>query len=199
VIVELICGDAPEPWAALGFEVVEGAVRIGDVTVRLDAGGGGLRGWVMSGTGPPALDGIPTEWTDAEPGEPGDRALDHIVLFTGDRDRTVEALVGAGGDERRRAGPPAVPVAMSFVRFGSVIVEVAENEDPPRLWGLVAVVDDLAALPAALVGEPRAAVQPGRRIVTARPQPGLGTALAFMTPRVRAHRPSRQIGGRPVA
>jgi hypothetical protein len=183
VIVELLCGDAPEPWAALGFAVDGGAVRVGNVTVRLDGEGGGLRGWVMHGSGPQALDGIPTTWTDAEPGEPGARDLDHIVLFTGDRDRTVAALVDAGGDERRRAGPPAVPVAMSFVRFGSVIVEVAQNEDPPRLWGLVAVVDDLAALPADLVGTPRAAVQPGRQIVTARPQPGLETALAFMTPR----------------
>jgi hypothetical protein len=186
VIAELLCGDAAAPWAALGFDVDDGAVRVGDVTVRLDGAGGGLRGWVMHGSGPDELDGIPTTWTGAAPGEPGARGLDHIVLSTGDRDRTVAALVGAGGDERRRAGPPAVPVAMSFVRFGSVIVEVAQNDDPPRLWGLVAVVDDLGSLSPDLVGEPRAAVQPGRRIVTARPQPGLETALAFMTPRVRA-------------
>jgi hypothetical protein len=183
VIVELLCGDAPEPWAALGFAVDDGTVQVGDVRVRLDGSGGGLRGWVMRGTGPASLDGIATEWTQDRPGPGGARGLDHVVLFTGDRDRTVAALVGVGGDERRRAGPPAVPVAMSFVRFGSVIVEVAQNEDPPRLWGLVSVVDDLAALPAELVGEPRAAVQPGRQIVTARPVPGLETALAFMTPR----------------
>jgi hypothetical protein len=184
VIVELVCGDAPEPWAALGFGVVDGGVRVGDVTIRLDGAGGGLRGWVMRGSGPDALDGVPTRWVaDAPAGTPGARGLDHVVLFTGDRDRTVAALVGAGGDERRRAGPPDVPVAMSFVRFGSVIVEVAQNEDPPRLWGLVAVVRALGELPRELVGKPRAAVQPGRQIVTARQVPGLETAVAFMTPR----------------
>ncbi len=183
MIVELLCGDAPEPWAALGFEVEGGAARVGDVVVRLDGEGGGLRGWVLSGSGPASVDGISTEWIEAQPAAAGSRGLDHIVVFTGSVDRTVAALVGAGGVERRRAGPPQVPVAMSFVRFGSVIVEVAESSDPARLWGLVAVVDDLASLPASLVGSPRPAVQPGRQIVTARRAPGLETALAFMTPR----------------
>jgi hypothetical protein len=185
VLVELMSGDAPEPWAALGFAVEERAVRIGPVTVRLDGAGGGLRGWTFTGSGPDAVDGIQTAWTDAGPAGPGAFGLDHVVVFTGDRDRTVDALVAVGGDERRRAGPPDVPVAMSFVRLGPVIVEVAQNSEPTRLWGLVAIVPDLDSLPSALVGDPRAAVQPGRQIVTARPQPGLETALAFMTPRVR--------------
>ena len=96
--------------------------------------------------------------------------------------------MAAGGDERRRAGPPQVPAAMAFVRLDGAIVEVAEAGGPPRLWGLVAVVEDLDACAASLgglLGPPKDAVQPGRRIATVRPEAGLGTALAFMSPRVR--------------
>ena len=174
----LSTGDSAEPWAALGFGV---PVRVGPLEVECDGAGGGVRGWTLVGSGGADVDGIPTRWVD-EPGE--DRGdLDHVVVITGSLDRTVAALVAVGGDERRR-----IDVGrgrMAFVRMGRVIVELVERDDPARIWGLVAVVDDLAALPADLVGEPRDAVQPGRRIVTARPVPGLETALAFMTPRVR--------------
>jgi hypothetical protein len=193
--VELICGDEPSAWTALGFAVHDGSlVRLGGVTVRCDGQGGGLRGWRPAGEGPPELDGIATEWSaPAASSEPaahpnGAEALDHVVLFTDDRDRTSSALVAAGGDERRRAGPPQLPVAMAFVRFDGVVVEVAEGGGPPRLWGLVAVVADIdrcVASLGSLVGAPKDAVQPGRRIATVRPEAGLGTALAFMSPRVR--------------
>jgi hypothetical protein len=194
--VELICGDDPSAWTALGFAIEDGGlVRVGALTLRCDGRGGGLRGWALPGEGPSDVDGIPTSWTDARdasapsPAHPnGAVELDHVVVFTDDRDRTAAALVGAGGDERRRAGPPQVPVAMAFVRLAGAIVEVAEGGGPPRLWGLVAVVEDLDACVASLggrVGAPKDAVQPGRRIATVRPDAGLETALAFMSPRVR--------------
>jgi hypothetical protein len=199
-LLELDCGDDPAAWTRLGFAVSDGdLVRLGSVRVRLSGRGGGLRGWVLEGDdAAPAVDGIATRWAPAAPpGDPpvalahpnGATGLDHVVLLTDDRDRSAAALVAAGGDERRRAGPPEVPVAMTFVRLGEAIVEVAEGGGPPRLWGLVAVVDDLDALAVSLgplLGEPRPAVQPGRRIATVREQAGLGTAVAFMTPRVRA-------------
>lgn len=185
----LECADDPLAWTALGFSV---PLRLGGVEIRFAGEGGGLRGWALPDyDGPPAVDGIPTAGVaDAPAGEVahpnGAYALDHVVVFTDSVDRTAAALVAAGGDERRRTGPPAVPVAMAFVRFGDTIVEVAEGGGPPRLWGVVAVVEDLSRLDPALVGEAKAAVQPGRRIATVRPEAGLGTAVAFMTPRVRA-------------
>lgn len=192
-LVGLDCGDDPEAWAALGFEVV-GGVQIGPVRVGLDGRGGGLRGWTLAGTGAGDVAGIPTVWVPEADPTVAARDLDHVVLVTGDLDGTVAELVGADGDERRRLDVGRG--RMAFVRLGPVIVEIVERDGPARLWGLVAVVDDLDSLPAGLVGEPRAAVQPGRRIVTARPAPGLDTALAFMTPRVRAHPPSGQLDNR---
>lgn len=185
-LVQLACGDAPDAWAALGFAVADGAVRIGPVTVRCDGAGGGLRSWTLAGSGPDEVAGIATDW-DASPGteEPGEWPFDHLVVLTDSRDRTAEALVGVGGDERGRAEPPKVPIPMSFVRMGETIVEVAEGGGPPRLWGLVAVVPDFSDLPAELVTAPKDAVQRGRQIVRVREEAGLGTEVAFMTPRVR--------------
>jgi hypothetical protein len=56
---------------------------------------------------------------------------------------------------------------------------------PARFWGLAFQVRDLDATCQHLgdkVGEPRDAVQPGRRIATLRREAGLGPAVAFMSP-----------------
>jgi hypothetical protein len=122
----------------------------------------------------------------------GTVGLDHVVVFTPALDRTLEALQGAGLDLRRvreACGDP--PVRQGFFRLGDVILEVAGpvgEDGPARFWGLVAVVADLDAAVAAgggLVGTPKDAVQPGRRIATVRREAGLGVPLAFMTPHVR--------------
>ena len=199
-LVDLVCGDDPAAWRALGFAVDgDGACPLSGLTLRLDGAGGGLRGWVLGGVlggdaGAAEIDGIATTWRPANaPADPvahlnGAEGIDHVVVFTDSRDRTVSALVEAGGDLRRSGGPPDLPAPMAFVRMGSVIVEVAENGTPrgPHLWGLTVIVPDVDALvrayPGAL-GSPREAVQPGRRIVTARRGDGLETPLAFMTPR----------------
>lgn len=192
-LLELHCGDGPQAWEALGFTVTGGRCRIGAVDLVLDGAGGGLRGWTLSGAGPGDVDGLPTAWAAAPretpaPGHPnGASALDHVVVFTDDRDRTARALESAGGDVRRRRDPPAVPLPMAFVRFGATIVEVAQTPDgPARFWGLVVIVPDLDALASRLgarLGAVKGAVQPGRRIATARPAPGFAVPLAFMTPR----------------
>ena len=108
-------------------------------------------------------------------------------MLTDSLDETVDELVAVGGDLRRRRDDLHAP--MAFVRMGESIVEVVQSDaaHPARIWGLVAIVEDLATLPPELVGEPRDAVQPGRRIVTVRPEAGLGTAVAFMTPRAITH------------
>lgn len=196
-LLALQAGDDPAAWRALGFSVERhGRLALGAVEIVLDGTGGGLRRWTLAGQGgDAAVDGIATVWSPAGGSsggggvhENGASALDHVVLVTPDRDRTVDALEAVGGDVRRRFDSPPMPAPMAFVRLGPAMIEVVQRDDAaaPFLWGLVAVVDDVDALAArygALVGAPRDAVQPGRRIVTAAPVPGLETALAFITPR----------------
>jgi hypothetical protein len=103
----------------------------------------------------------------------------------------------AGFDLRRlREGPtPGGSPRQAFFRMGELILELvaappgtriaADPDGPARLWGisfLVEELDDAAAALGELLGEPRDAVQPGRRIATIATAAGLGPAIAFMTP-----------------
>ena len=103
----------------------------------------------------------------------------------------VRDIVGAAGLERRRvreAGPNAL---QGFYVVGDAVLEVIgprepDGDGPASFWGLVLVVEDLDAAAerlGPLLGAPRDAVQPGRRIATVRREAGLGTAVALITPR----------------
>jgi hypothetical protein len=191
-LIEL--GDAPEAWARLGFTPdAKGDVVLGEATIRLTGRGGGIRRVRAEGLTAGGPDGLPLEGFEgsrvegAGSGRPpeagpsphpnGASAVDHVVALTGSLPRTVAALEAAGLDLRRTAAP------MAFLRIGPFILEVVERGgDPPRLWGLVVVVPDLEGL-GPLVGAPKDAVQPGRRIATVSREAGLGLALALMTPR----------------
>jgi catechol 2,3-dioxygenase-like lactoylglutathione lyase family enzyme len=125
-------------------------------------------------------------------------AIDHVVAFTPDLDRTTATLCAAGLDLRRvREEPtPGGAPRQAFFRMGEVILEVVQAPEgtriaedpggPARLWGISFLVHDLertAATLGDLLGEPRAGVQPGREIATLRKEAGLGPAVAFMSPR----------------
>src|SRR5438270_272743 len=117
----------------------------------------------------------------------GVERIDHVVVATPRLERTLAALEDAGLEVRRvrDADPPTLRQA--FLPAGAALIEVVGDaagvDGPARLWGVTFVVADADALAAthpASFGQPRAAVQPGRRIVTAR---GLGVPVAFITPR----------------
>jgi hypothetical protein len=193
-LIEL--GDAPAAWERLGFAPgAAGDVVLGEATLRLTGRGGGILGIETEDLSTPAPDGLPLQPSSRgltpgrglqpsrglTPGrglQPnGASVVDHVVALTGSLERTVGALTAAGLDLRRRAG------RMAFLRLGPTILEVVERgEDPPQLWGLVVVVPALEGL-GPIVGAPKDAVQPGRRIATVSAEAGLGTALALMTPR----------------
>jgi hypothetical protein len=194
-IAELVVGDEPSAWARLGFAVDGGRATVGTTTIVLDGGGGGLRSWALRGAQTTAFDGLETTLADGAPAEPaehpnGASRIDHVVVNTPDLQRTFATLQGAGLD-LRRVREHSETVHQGFFRLGEVILEVvgppqAAGDDPARFWGLVAVVPDVDAVVAhvepGLFGEPRAAVQEGRRIVTVSRSAGLTVPLAFLTP-----------------
>ena len=201
---QLVLGDAPAPWEALGFDVVDGRTVLAGLELRFTGEGGGIRALTIDGLRADHPDGLPltatpsVSHTDPYEAPRGTRmggggalgavAVDHVVAFTGSLDRTVAALEGAGLELRRRRDPPEAPVAQAFFNLATTVLEVGETDDPSRFWGITVVVEDLDAAAARLgplLGEPRPAVQPGRRIATLRRDAGLGLAMALMTPRVR--------------
>ena len=204
---ELTIADSPAAWRACGFEVEDDLCTIGAVRVRLvgEEGGRGVVGWSLAGVEPGAvLDGLPPTVAAGPPASAPGRhpngisALDHAVVISPDFDRTVAALEAAGLDLRRiREEPtPAGAPRQAFFRLGEPILEVVQappaaiersggRDGPAFFWGLALIADDLDATVAAIgagVGEPRDAVQPGRRIATMGRAAGLALPIALMSP-----------------
>jgi catechol 2,3-dioxygenase-like lactoylglutathione lyase family enzyme len=188
---QLEIADEPADWSALGFEVEDGGCQVSSVRLRLVGRGPrrGIVGWTL-GTGEPMRAATP-------PHPNGVASIDHVVLLSPDLDRTVEELRSEGFDLRRiREGDtPGGSTRQAFFRVGEPILEVVQAPEgtsvardpggPARLWGISFLVEDMertAATLGELLGAPRDAVQPGRRIATLRPEAGLGPAIAFMGP-----------------
>jgi hypothetical protein len=200
---ELVIADPPELWEELGFRVEDDCCEIGSVCVRLDSRAGKrIVSWSLRGCAANGLDGLTTTASSSEPrggADPhpnGVTAIDHVVAFSPDLDRTVDALQSAGLALRRiREEPtPAGGPRQAFFRLGEVILECVQLPDGPeldrsrnaKLWGLAVCTADMAATAAYLgdrLGEPRPAVQEGRTIATLRRDAGSTVPLAFMTPR----------------
>lgn len=201
-VAELLIASDPQAWQAAGFDVSDGACEVGSVRIRFGGEGRGIVAWSVRDSGSLDLDGLDTRDSDAAPAEAGPHpngtvSIDHLVVVTPDLDRTSAVLQAAGFDLRRvREGDtPGGSRRQAFFRMGELILEVVEAPEgssiavdpsgPARLWGISFLVEDLDAPAAALgdhLGEPRDAVQPGRRIATATKEAALGTAVAFMTP-----------------
>jgi hypothetical protein len=190
---ELVLGDPPEAWEALGFAADGGVVALGGVRLRLAGSGGGIAGWSLRGIDPGAdLDGLSTTVSEALPPEPvahpiGAVAVDHVVALTPDFDRTAGKLRGAGLDYRRTRDA-GNGFRQAFFVLGPCLLELGGPAEVPqaRFWGLTLVVDDLDAAAGLLgdrLGRVKDAVQPGRRIATLRREAGLGVPVALMTPR----------------
>jgi hypothetical protein len=204
-LAELVLGDEPAGWSALGFAVDGGLLELGGVTLRLEGGGGGIRAWRLEGRadGGGPVDGLaaaaaagapaPAAVSAGRPHPNGALALDHVVIATPDLDRTIAALERAGLELRRirETSSGQAPLRQAFFVAGTCVLEVAgppepAGDGPASFWGLTVVVGDLEALAERLgprLGPTRPAVQAGRRIATLRSEAGLGTAVAFMTPR----------------
>lgn len=190
----------PADWEAAGFTLGDRVAEVGSVRVRLagSAAGRGLVSWSLRGIESTRLDGLPTEVSERPParGRPhpnGVVSVDHVVVFSPDLDRSVTTFREAGLDLRRirEELTPAGAPRQAFFRLGEVILEVIQAADgspllanpdgPARLWGISFLAADLEQ-GATVLGEPRDAVQPGRRIATVRREANLGLPVALMTP-----------------
>ena len=145
-VVELVALDIaadPAAWAAAGFAVERGSVRLGGVEVRLREEGRGLHGWTLTAQPSGPLDGLPDPATGAPlagqaPHHPnGVTTVDHVVAFSPELDRTVAALEAAGLDlRRRREGRTGGGSArQAFFRLGAPILEVVEHPAHARERG----------------------------------------------------------------
>jgi len=178
-LVALTVADEPDAWERIGFAVADRATMVGGVCIELvgRGRGEGIVGWALG----------PAPGPERAPAHPnGALVVDHVVMRTPDFEATRAALVADGLELRRERGDLR-STRMAFFRLRPTILELVEAPGASEgLWGLVIVlpsVDDVAAPLAAHLGEPRDAVQPGRRIATLRASAGIGPALAFMTPR----------------
>ncbi len=206
-IDELTLADEPSRWARFGFEVSGDRCRIGDVDVRLagDGSGKGITGWALGGILSVDLDGLPTRISasaaaegTAPPHPNGVIRIDHVVAVSPAFERSLATLQQAGLDLRRvREQPtPAGAPRQAFFRLGAEILEMVAEPDevtqraggpdrPVIFWGLALLTSDLDATAAAFAphaGDPRPAVQPGRRIATVKRSAGLCVPLALITP-----------------
>lgn len=194
-LIALPIADPPERWAALGFSVAQDRVELGGVSIELGGAGTGITGWTLSPAGGgEAIDGLPTTRREDVPATGtfslrvhpnGALGVDHVVIVTPAFDRSAAALEDAGLSLRRirEVGDRR----QGFRRLGPVIMELVEapEADRPCFWGLTVTVADLDVAAAHMAGhlsQPRAAVQPGRRIATVGREAGLSTRLAVMDP-----------------
>lgn len=207
VLRSLLIGDTPSSWTSAGFEVIDADGRwvtaIGDITIEL-VGAGGDRGIVawrfddLELSDHHTIDGVQTLAPDEVEASPQAHQnlvshLDHVVMFTPNIQRTISALEADGFEARRvRDIPGTDPIRQQvFFWAGPTIIELVgpaepTGDEPASLWGLAITCDDLDVAVERLdgmLGNPKPAVQQGRRIATLRTRDvGISTAIAMMTP-----------------
>lgn len=193
--VHLTVGGPVAPWLRLGLPIVGDAASASLITDNCsiiwpdgDLPSGTLMlglSEVQSGT---TIDGIEVDTSVApEPDVSSPLSIDHVVINTDSLDRTcaeVERVTGHPLKRIREVG--AMRQGFHRLGRGGVIIEVVERPGVDRvsLWGFVVTVADLDSVvtnASGVIGPPRDAVQPGRRIATVASQADLGVAVAFMS------------------
>jgi hypothetical protein len=212
-LVGLDVSGSVAAWRAAGFTVAgdgDGSqvVAIGSVRVRIGEPGGGITRWTLAGAaaGTTTIDGLLTRVADPIGAPPFAAsfappvahpnhaiAIDHVVVWSVDDSRTIDALVAAGFEVRRVREDARPGLRQTFVRAGEVIIELVTRADreppsepqPARFFGIACTVADLDACASVLgdaLGPITDAVQPGRRIATLRGQTiGLDMPIAFLS------------------
>ena len=199
LITALVVGGSPEPWEAFGFHLLsatpsESRFSLGDVVLVVDSTQpAGMVAWEMTEVNSATIDGVPTRRAAGnlelplEPGDVGCLGVDHVVVRTNSLDVTCTAIEAATGAPVKRTRDAGAGMQQAFHKLGSVVVEVVsaqEQVEKTHLWGFVVNVSDVDALSTRLgpdvLGAPKPATQPGRRIASARSGAALGVPFAVM-------------------
>ena len=190
--------------------MVDGAVHLGSTAIRATGRGGSFLGWAFDGPAPSGpdrsgdLDGLPLVDADGPGGAAGAHpngivSIDHVVVRTGDCERTIAAFEQAGFEVRggRSTTSYGSPMRQTFFWAGDVILELVgpdagepTTDEAASIFGLALVAADLdrtAETLGDLLGSPKPAVQAGRRIAGLRHrQAGISLPIAVMSPHVRS-------------
>lgn len=183
-------GDA-SAWAALGFAVVDGGLRVGAVACST----GEDAAWGFDElAGDPSRLGVPTRVVPMSDGPAlghpnGVDLVDHVVYTVPDLDEAVDALtIVLAAEPRRRFRPRGESgPEMAFYRVGEALIEVVATGRPAQLMGVAFMCPDLDACVTAAraaggtIGDPKPAVQ-GGRIASVPRDFGLPYGVAVMDP-----------------
>ncbi|MEI8321869.1 MAG: hypothetical protein WCG49_02000 [Actinomycetes bacterium] len=199
LITAVVVGGSAEPWEAFGFHLLsatssESRFSLGDVVLVVDSTlPAGMVSWEISDIDAGVVDAIPTARAmntlslPLPQGRVGCLGVDHVVVRTNSLDITCAAITAATGAPVKRIRDAGSGMQQAFHKLGSVVVEVVsaqEQVEHTHLWGFVVNVSDIDALSAFLVpdilGTPKPATQPGRRIASARSGAALGVPFAVM-------------------
>ncbi|MCM6778896.1 VOC family protein [Nocardia sp. CDC159] len=181
-------------WAALGFDVTDGLMRVG----RVDCAVGVQPGWGFDAVhADPTILGIPevvAARSDRAADHPnGVGFVDHVVYWVPDLDEAVAGLNAVLATEPRRRFHPRGPSGpeMAFYRVGEAFIEVvAAGDQPPMLAGIAFGSADLDATVAAVraaggpISDPKPAVQGGR--IASVWSGHVGWGVAIMEPKQRS-------------
>jgi len=199
LITSLVVGGSPEPWEAFGFHLLsatpsESRFSLGNVVLVVNSTQpAGMVSWEMTEVNAETIDGVLTSCgandleLPLEPGNVGCLGVDHVVVRTNSLDVTCAAITVATGAPVKRIRDAGSGMQQAFHKLGAVVVEVVsakEQVEKTHLWGFVVNVSDVDALSAFLgpdiLGAPKPATQPGRRIASARSGAALGVPFAVM-------------------
>jgi len=201
----LFIGDDPTAWAAAGFTVTDNTVVLGKTCVELTGSSGdrGIVGWSIDGV-VSDIDGLPSVIIPThEQRSPVEHpnmvfAIDHVVVASDVPSRTAAAFEDIGIDQRKQltfTDPKGDEREQRFFWAGRVIVELIGPATPPptpkpdaSFWGLALASANLEIATSVLgdaLGEPKDAVQPGRKIATLRTRDlDISVPIALMSPHV---------------
>jgi len=201
-LTTIALAEEPDAWRAAGFDVDrDGSLQLGR-TVLLLRGADGPTGWSIDGVDGPidglaTCDPVPADH-DATPHPNGITSIDHVVVLTGDNERTVAAFETAGFEVRATRSTTNYGDAQrqTFFWAGDVIIELVGPEEgapthdqPTSIFGLALAAVDLdrtAEELGTLLGAPKDAVQAGRRIAGLRgSKVGIHLPVAVMSHHVR--------------